>query len=430
MQQRSIGGGRVAQAHRQCLDLRHETVQQAPVKRSLATAAAQRGGGVQYRLRIGQDGTRPRRCRGHSTGQRQDHGDQLFQVERFADMLVHSGRQGRGAVAGHRIGRDGDDGQPAGMRQRADRARGRIAVHAGHLHVHQHGVAAFRRATEDIEGGLATIGQGDRRAFVAQQLESELAVERVILHHQQVQAGQALAWPVPRLGQRRRRATARDAVAEGGCGDRLDQQGVGLVRIGTVRPRTAERAGVAVQQRDQLAVRRHAAQLPAQRGAIGAGHVPVEQHQVVACAAGRQRERGGGAAGDVDVAAERRQHGRQHTARTGMIVGQQAAQSLQVGRRQRRSGRRLRRRAVDVEAEGAAGAGPAVDPQLAAHQLHQALADCQAQPGTAIAPGGGRFGLRKTFEDALALVGGDADAAVAHEESQPERFFGTAGAPA
>ena len=75
---------------------------------------------------------------------------------------------------------------------------------------------------------------------------------------------------------------------------------------------------------------------------------------------------------------------------------------------------------LDVEPEATADAELALHVQRAAHQFHQALADHQAQPGTAVAPGGGGFRLGEAVEDALQLMFADANARIAHRHAQPD----------
>ncbi|EGY02363.1 hypothetical protein AZA_21720 [Nitrospirillum viridazoti Y2] len=70
------------------------------------------------------------------------------------------------------------------------------------------------------------------------------------------------------------------------------------------------------------------------------------------------------------------------------------------------------------EPEGAAGAGLAFHPDLAAHQGDQALADGQPQAAAAIAAGGRAIGLGEGAEQGGDGVGGNADAAVGHRETQ------------
>ena len=72
------------------------------------------------------------------------------------------------------------------------------------------------------------------------------------------------------------------------------------------------------------------------------------------------------------------------------------------------SGRRQR----NAEPERRALAGPAVHADLAAHQLHESLADRQSQPRAAVLAGRGRIGLGERLEEPVDAVGGNADAGV------------------
>ena len=65
--------------------------------------------------------------------------------------------------------------------------------------------------------------------------------------------------------------------------------------------------------------------------------------------------------------------------------------------------------------------------QLAAHQAHQPLADGQPQPRAAEPPRGRGLGLREAFEDALLVLGRDADAGVRHGEGHAHRVVAARG---
>src|SRR6185503_6322037 len=74
-----------------------------------------------------------------------------------------------------------------------------------------------------------------------------------------------------------------------------------------------------------------------------------------------------------------------------------------------------REREVHARAEALA---LAVDTDDAAHELHQALRDAQAQSGAAEAPGGAAVGLHELVEHHLLAAGGDPDARVLDLEPQ------------
>ena len=112
----------------------------------------------------------------------------------------------------------------------------------------------------------------------------------------------------------------------------------------------------------------------------------------------------------------------------GIVLDQQDMQRrqrrLDAGRRGRRFGgrRRLGPAQRQGEAEGAALARRADDGQFAAHQLDQPAGDGQPQAGTAVLARGRGIGLRKGIENAGELVGGNADAGIAHGKGQGQRL--------
>ena len=69
-----------------------------------------------------------------------------------------------------------------------------------------------------------------------------------------------------------------------------------------------------------------------------------------------------------------------------------------------------------VQREGAAGAGPAHEPDLAAEQSRQLAADGEAEAGAAVLARGRAVGLLEGLEDDLLLDGRDADAGVRDRE--------------
>ena len=86
-----------------------------------------------------------------------------------------------------------------------------------------------------------------------------------------------------------------------------------------------------------------------------------------------------------------------------------------------RSGRlgRVRAREGHLEPEGAALAGLALGADRPVHQLHQALADGQTQPGTAVVSADTGIGLSEGGEQRGQDLGCDADPGIAHREAQP-----------
>ena len=78
---------------------------------------------------------------------------ELLGADRLADVVVHPGGEARLAVAGHGVGGEPDDPEPA-IRPPGTDPTGRLeAVHLGHLDVHQHDVVAAR--LDGVDRGLA-----------------------------------------------------------------------------------------------------------------------------------------------------------------------------------------------------------------------------------------------------------------------------------
>ena len=106
-------------------------------------------------------------------------------------MRVHAGGEGRLDVLGKRVGGHGDDRDVRRllMRAGAHRARGLVAVHHGHLNVHQDHVEVARlRILERLEQLPPVLANGALRALDVEQLRENLRVERVVLGAQEPHA--------------------------------------------------------------------------------------------------------------------------------------------------------------------------------------------------------------------------------------------------
>ena len=104
-------------------------------------------------------------------------------VERFGDVVAHAGCYHFFAVAGHGVGRHGDDGHLRQGQILSDFAGGGVAVHDRHLAVHQHPVKSTV-PRQDVQRLLAMVGHHHRDAGLLQQLQRELLVHVVVFHQQ------------------------------------------------------------------------------------------------------------------------------------------------------------------------------------------------------------------------------------------------------
>ena len=106
-------------------------------------------------------------------------------LHRLGDEIVHARRQAALPVFGKGIGGHGDDRQILPLRQLPNLPRRRDAVHARHLHVHQHDV-------EILAGDLGAGFQAIHRRLhlhpgVTQQFKADFEIDRLIIDEQDAQ---------------------------------------------------------------------------------------------------------------------------------------------------------------------------------------------------------------------------------------------------
>ena len=99
-------------------------------------------------------------------------------------------------------------------------SRGGIAVHIGHLDIHQHRIVVTITLGQHPDGLAAATGDVDAGALVLEQLAGDLLVGRVVLDHQQEHAAQSAH--VTRRLRRGGRAGA-GASPRTGIGHRIKQ---------------------------------------------------------------------------------------------------------------------------------------------------------------------------------------------------------------
>ena len=104
-------------------------------------------------------------------------------------MGVHAAGEGLALVLGEVVGRHGDDGDGAGVGaiHRADSPGGVVAVHYGHLHVHEDHVEGARGAHPELRHGLLAVGRHLAGGIVdVQDGGDDLRVQGVVLRHEDV----------------------------------------------------------------------------------------------------------------------------------------------------------------------------------------------------------------------------------------------------
>ena len=119
---------------------------------------------------------------------------QDFRVNRFGDMVIHSGLQAVLHIVREGICRHGNDGNRLRIRTRqgADGPRCFDAVHDGHAQIHQDG-CKFIGSTglERFQSQLAVFGGDDGQLLVVEQSDGNLPVQGIVLAEEQLFPGQA-----------------------------------------------------------------------------------------------------------------------------------------------------------------------------------------------------------------------------------------------
>lgn len=105
-------------------------------------------------------------------------GFEVGEADGFGEEGVHTGGEGLGSFGGAGPGGEGDDGDvPAGF-ESADAASGFIAIHFGHLAVHEYGgVVAW---SEEDEGFDAVAGDVDGDSHTGEETGGYFLVDEVV----------------------------------------------------------------------------------------------------------------------------------------------------------------------------------------------------------------------------------------------------------
>ena len=124
---------------------------------------------------------------------------QLVDVKGLGDKGVHAALQGGVVLVLQRTGRERDHRQLRERRDQTHLARGLVAVHDRHLHIHQHHIERGRPAAQANQCLGAIAGHSHLGTFARQNVKRDIAVDFAVVHHQNPHAGQALRDPVVRL---------------------------------------------------------------------------------------------------------------------------------------------------------------------------------------------------------------------------------------
>ncbi len=254
--------------------------------------------GVALRVRGARRGCRARRGRAARVGKRRrcaaevtfDGQGEALSVQGLGQITVHTGLEALPLGAGHGIGRESDDGYAARAGfARADLARRLIAVHHGHLAIHQNEVMA---AAFPGGNGLCAVAHDiDLEAHALQTAAGHFLVDRVILGKQDPPLVQPLR---ARLAEQHRlralmplgaveRHDSCEALAQLAVGYRLEQKGreAQLLEVpGAVHP-----PGRSEQHQPNMIEARIAGDLAAELEPVAVGHHVVEHGEIEALAA-------------------------------------------------------------------------------------------------------------------------------------------------
>ena len=330
------------------------------------------------------------------------------------------------------MGRHGNDRQILGTPLLADDAGSADAVHFGHLHVHQHGGITRPLIAHHVAGDAAIFREIHLQPGIVQQFGRNLAVDLIILDQQHAQ-------PAQRFGHHRQGGRGRsgdmndgrmflgenlgDRIQQYLGHDRLGQKGGNLVGIDALQQIVGAIGGDDKRLGLGMAKRRGAQRID-RLHAVQAGHLPVEEGQVIGLAPFvGMFDRG-------DRLAARRHQVHRHApagkdvmddlARRRIVVGGQHAQPADMRRhRHFQPHRPVVRIHQHVADEAAALAGCALDRNVAAHLLHDLATDGEAKAGATEPPRGRTVRLGEGMEQRFLLLGRHADAGVAHRQLQP-----------
>ena len=112
----------------------------------------------------------------------------MVRVDRLGLEVIHSGLEATPAILDHGAGGHGNHTLACQRWRCPDLARGLVAVHYGHLHVHQHDIEAF--FGQLLQRLAPVAAKRHHHPALQEQFFDHLLVERIVLGHQDARAPQ------------------------------------------------------------------------------------------------------------------------------------------------------------------------------------------------------------------------------------------------
>ena len=355
------------------------------------------------------------------------HLTQLVGVDRLGNVIVHACGKAFFTIPENGACGHGDDRQFSEAFLSADVLAGLNAPHHGHLQVHQHDIEGLM--LQNPERFLAISRDGHLQSKTLEEFARHLLIDLVVFYQQDVRTfncGQLFTQVglndfgclpgFPTL-------EADDGVEQPGCGHRLGQDGINLDIAGFLKQLILAVGGDHDHHRQggNSMVFCKEAHTPRHFDAIHLWHFPVKKYQFHRLGRGtqvfQQCQRLRPVRRFADPEAPLVQQFGEDRARDIDVIHHQHVHTAQVDGRAvnfRVSGHRE----CEREGKGTAMSGCRNNRNIAAHFFHQAFADGQAQPGSAIFAGSRAVCLGKSLKQACYLLLGHADAAVAYGETQ------------
>ena len=382
--------------------------------------------------RLSADSTSTRHKRLHPALERRV---ESVRVDGLGHVVVHSGVQAALAFFHRRVGGHGDDRELRKARIRADLGRRLEAVHFGHLEIHQNDVVRRRErdALEHPDGLPSVVGDRDPGPDALEKLDGDLLVDEVVLGQQDPDAPEPVRWrgfagraPGDLASSGFRREDRDERVDQHGLRDGLQQEARDVELLGLLAHLfPAERRHHDHGRR--LAEGRIALDPPRRLQPVDARHPPVHEDDVVGTGGVvllHGRDRLLARSDDVHAIADVLQGVCQDVAGGGIVVGDQHGQMLQLARVEPAARRLGAEAQPGGEEKRAPHAGLALEPDLAAHQLHQPLADRQPETGAPVLAGRRHVGLGEGLEEARRLLRRHAGARVPDRKAQLDPLAG------